>query len=308
MRRALIPFVVVVGLASAGLSATEVIDEQNLAYTEEVEYDPLAAEFDRREVEIATEIIDGSPAAWAGEYHFGVGFGTNVTLVIAPDHGFAVSWTGCVGVCGRSFGSVTQQGDRLLLYYEMSNPPAMFGDLSNVLVPVRRGEQLYLVAEEQMEEFSRAGNWVYEDCPDHCGRFLLRDGWDRMAERIPKLAAQYSRESSDRPLYVRVTRVIEPDLDPVDGDFRWRKEKVELDVGRDGGVWEGMEFFSSTAGWITDTITVDKVNATSSVATVSAYDQLPIPVQPGTCVSTYYDDSIDLRIYGRSQEGCDDGV
>ncbi|MES1263164.1 MAG: hypothetical protein ABUL69_02330, partial [Peristeroidobacter soli] len=72
--------------------------------------------------------------------------------------------------------------------------------------------------------------------------------------------------------------------------------------------WEGMEFFSSTAGWITDTITVDIVNDTTSVATVSAYDQLPIPVQSGTCVSNYYDDSIEKRIYGRPQEGCEDGV
>jgi hypothetical protein len=118
-----------------------------------------------------------------------------------------------------------------------------------------------------------------------------------MAEGIP-----------ERPLYVLVTKVIEPDLDAVDGDFRWRKSKVELDLGRDAGIRAGMEFFSSTAGWITDTITVDQVDDTSAVATVSAYNQLPIPVQSGTCVSIWYDDAIEKRIDGQPQQGCDDGV
>ena len=299
MRRTLIAFVAMMGLASAGLSATEILQ----AYTED--YDPVVAEYARREAEIGTEIIEGSDALWAGEYHFGDGLGTNVTLVIAPHHGFAVIWNGCMGVYGRSFGSVTRQGGRLLLNHEVPNQPGLFGNFSNVLVPVRRGEQFYLVGEEQMAEFSQAVN---EECSGPCGRFLMRGGWDEMVARIPTLAAEYAGESSDKPLYVRVTRVIEPDREAVDGEFRWRKSTVELDLGRDGGIREGAEFYSSTAGWITDTITVVEVNDTSSVATVSAYDQLPIAVQTGTCVSTYFDDSIDLRIYGRPQEGCNDGL
>lgn len=305
MRRTLIPFVVVLGLTSPGLSATEFLDEQDPAYTEEVKYDPLAEEYGRRETEIAAEIVKGSTAPWAGEYHLGDGMGANVTLVIAPDHGFAAISTGCMGVYGRSFGSVTQLGDRLLLIDEMANQAGMFGYFSGVLVPVRWGEDSYLVGEDQMGEFELAMNAESQECPDFCGRFLMRGGWDRMAERI---AARYTREYPAAPIYVRVTRVIKPDLEAVDGDFRWRKATVELDTGRDGGVWEGMEFFSSTAGWITDIITVDTVNDSNAVATVSAYNQLPIPVQTGTCVSTYYDDAIEKRVDGLPQGGCDDGI
>jgi hypothetical protein len=50
------------------------------------------------------------------------------------------------------------------------------------------------------------------------------------------------------------------------------------------------------------------VDDTSAVATVSAYNQLPIPVQSGTCVSIWYDDAIEKRIDGQPQQGCDDGV
>jgi hypothetical protein len=118
----------------------------------------LAEEYARREAEIGAEIIEGSLAPWAGEYHFGDGLGANVTLVIAPDHGFAAVWTGCLGVYGRSFGSVIQQGDRLLLNHEMPNQPGEFGNFPNVLVPVRRGENFYLVGEQQMDEFLDAAN------------------------------------------------------------------------------------------------------------------------------------------------------
>jgi hypothetical protein len=296
MRRTLIPFAVVAALTSLELSATVLIDDDDLAYIEEPAYDPLAEEYARREAEIAAEIIEGSIAPWAGEYHLGDGLAANVRLVMAPDRGFAAIWTGCMGVYGRSFGSVTQQGDRLLLNHEVPNQPGMFGNFSNVLVPVHMGKQAYLVGEEQMGEFVHAMNTGAEACPDFCGLYLIRSGdWDLM-------------DSPGDPLHVRVTRVIEPDQEAVDGDFRWRKATVELDAGRDGGIRQGMEFYSSTAGWITDTITVVKVDDTSAVATVSAYDRLPIPVRAGTCVSTYFDDAIEKRVYGQPQRGCEDGV
>ena len=114
--------------------------------------------------------------------------------------------------------------------------------------------------------------------------------------------------SPDFALFARVIRVVEPDLEAVDGAFRWRKAKIELDVGRDGGVYEGLELYSTTAGWVTDTITIEKAGDATAMATVSAYDQLPIPISAGTCVSTYFDDAIEKRVDGKPHSGCDGGA
>ena len=156
MRWTLIPVVVVVGLTSAGLSAHTVIDVDDVVYGEDFEYDPLALEFARRESAIKAELEAGTAADWAGEYYLGDGLGANVVIVMAPGHGFASIWTGCMGVYGRSFGSVTQQGGRLLLNHEVPNQPGVFGNFPNVLVPVRHGERVYLVGEEQSAEVVNA--------------------------------------------------------------------------------------------------------------------------------------------------------
>jgi hypothetical protein len=306
MRWTLVPVVVVLGLMSPGMSAHTVIDVDDVVYSEDVEYDPLAVEFARRQAEIKAELDEGTTADWAGEYYRGDGMGANVSIVLAPDHGFASIWTGCMGVYGQSFGSVTQQGGRLLLNHEMPNQPGVFGNFPNVLVPVRHGERLYLVGEEQIPEFVRAVDAGAEPCEDYCPELFLRDS-DRFltSTRIPDLPSETGINMRDFALFARVITVIEPDLDAVDGEFRWRKAKVELDVGRDGGVEEGMEFYSSTAGWITDTIRVVKVKDRSALATVSAYAMTPIPVGSGTCVSTYFDDAIEKRVDGRPQDGCD---
>jgi len=308
MRWTLIPVVVVVGLTSPGSSAHTVLDVDDLEHSEDFEYDPLAVEFARRQAEIKAELDGGTAADWAGEYYLGDGMSANVAIVMAPDHGFASIWMGCAGVYGRSFGSVTQQGDRLLLNHEVPNQPGVFGNFPNVLVPVRHGERLYLVGEEQAVQFVNAVDKGSDPCEDSCPEVFLRLNASYQTSGIPDVPSLTHMNQLELALFARVIRVIEPDLGAVDGAFRWRKAKIELDAGQDDGVFEGLEFYSSTAGWITDTITVDKAGDTSAVATVSAYDMLPIPIGSGTCVSTYFDDVIEKRVDGKPQSGCDDGV
>jgi len=68
--------------------------------------------------------------------------------------------------------------------------------------------------------------------------------------------------------------------------------EIEADVGRNGGVWEGMEFRPSTYGESPDTFTIVKVTDAVSLAEVTNFDTKAVAPQIGLCVST------------RPQSGC----
>src|SRR6188508_3426377 len=182
MRKRLIPFVIAAGLVCFGLSASTVAEDTEVVYAElavgdasgDEEHGPLAEAYAQRAAEIQAELIDGSDAEWAGEYHFGDGLGVNVTFAISPNRGFVAIWTGCLGVYGRSLGTVTESNGRLLLNHEAPNQPGGFGNFSNVLVPVRWGERLYLVGEEQLGEFVNAVNAGFGECSGYCPTHFLR--------------------------------------------------------------------------------------------------------------------------------------
>lgn len=315
MRRNLIPFAIAIAFVSFGLSASAVIEETDTAYivdlAGEETINALAEEFKQREAEIKAELAEvGSVADWTGEYYFGDGLGVNVSLVIAPGRGFAAYSSGCVGIYGRSYGSVSQRNGRLVLDHETTKRLGALDNFSKVLVPVRWGERLYLVGEEQMGDFINFVNSGREMCSGYCPtRFLLRRGEEELkVSGKPELPAEYVARLLDEPLFSMVTKIVKPDREVVDGDYHWREATIELDVGRNHGIWQGMEFHSTTAGAITDTITVVEVNDTTAVAEVSSYDTQQINLRAGTCLSTYYDDALEKRVDGRPQSGCDGRV
>ncbi|MES1263147.1 MAG: hypothetical protein ABUL69_02245, partial [Peristeroidobacter soli] len=250
---------------------------------------PLGEEYAQRAAEIQAELIEGSAAEWAREYHFGDGLGVNVTFAIAPNRGFISIWEGCLGVYGRSLGTVTESNGKLLLNHEAPNQPGGFGNFSKVLVPVRWGERRYLVGEEQLGEFVNAVNSGYGECTGYCPtKFLLRTGDEDLKQTgRPELPAEYAARLLGEPMYARVTRVVEPDLEVVDDEYRWRKALVELDVGRNGGAWEGMEFSPSTHGESPDTFKIVKVADAVSLAEVTNFNSKAVAPEIGLCVSTH---------------------
>jgi len=76
----------------------------------------------------------------------------------------------------------------------------------------------------------------------------------------------------------------------VDDEDHVRKATVELDVGRNGGLWEGMEFYATSGDFMTDTFTVVRVAESSSVASVRPYDDVLLAPKRGLCVSTRFND------------------
>jgi hypothetical protein len=283
MRKTLIPSVVAAALVGLCMSASAVVEEEDS--------EALDKEIDQRYDAIKAELETGSVADWAGEYGYGDGLGVNVGLALAPDHGFAYRWTGCLGVYGQNYGSVSDRNGRLVLDHVHPNKPGSFGGFSKILVPVPWGDRLYLVGEEQLGDFVNAVNSGSEPCSDMCTSFLLRAD-DRKAKVTgqPTLPAEYAARLLDKPLYARVTKIIEGDQMAVDDEYHDRSATVELDVGRNGGLWEGMEFYATTGDLMTDTFTVVKVAESSSVASVQSYDDSLLAPKRGLCVSTRFND------------------
>ena len=73
---------------------------------------------------------------WAGEYYEGDGLGVNVSLLIAPEHGFVFEWHGCLGLYDRNYGCVATTNGRLQLSFAYSNKQEGFEGLATEFVPV----------------------------------------------------------------------------------------------------------------------------------------------------------------------------
>lgn len=290
MRKTLIPSVVAVALVSLCMSASALVTEEDP--------EALSRKVDQHNAAIKAELATGSAADWAGEYGFGDGLGVNVVLALAPNHGFAFRWSGCLGIYGQNYGSVSHRNGRLVLDYAHPNKPGSFGGFSKILVPVPWGDRLYLIGEEQLAEFVNAVNSGSEPCSDMCRDFLIRDGDEKVKVKVkgrPELPAEYAARLLDKPIYARVAKIIERDLTAVDGEYHDRKATVELDVGRNGGLWEGMEFHPADGGRYA-TFTVVRADDSSSVVAVSTYDDEPLAPKRGMCLST--------RIGDRATKGC----
>lgn len=90
-----------------------------------------------------------------GDYYFGDGLGMNCTLSLTPDHRFIYRNRGCLGEYDRNKGSWKLNGDRLELRPEKRNKE--YGYEVNVhFVPIKWGERLYLVDENEAPGFCAA--------------------------------------------------------------------------------------------------------------------------------------------------------
>ena len=126
--------------------------------------------------EIAAELAGSTQAGWAGSYYEGDGLGANIRLELAPATGFVFEWHGCLGLYGRNYGAVTDDGSRLRLEPELANEPGSFGNIDVEFVPVTWGPRRYLISEDRVGEFCNAVNAGSEPRVHPQGRFLLRGG------------------------------------------------------------------------------------------------------------------------------------
>lgn len=252
------------------------------------------AELERREAAFEAEMAAGAVPDWAGLYYDGDGLGRNLVVRVTPQGGFIFTWTGCMGLYDLNYGPVEYRGGRVSMTFELPNDPGRFGGPSSLL-HVRWGERNYLLADEDLKPFVNAvnsGREPQKDCIPSCGSFFLRRGDDQKpVSGEPDLPAEYRRLLLDHPMVGRVVRVLDSEfeVDP-DRSYAWRMTRVEIDLGRDNGVWEGMEFHADPNAYAGGGFEVVRIEGHTSVAVVRDLvepdETGEPPIEPGMCIST----------------------
>ena len=254
--------------------------------------DEVMSELKRREDSFEAEMATGAVPDWAGQYYDGDGLGRNIVVRLSPQGGFIYTWSGCLGLYDLNYGPVEYRGSRLLMTFELPNDAGKFGGPSSLL-HVRWGERNYLLADEDLKPFVNAVNSGREPqkfCIPRCGSFLLREGDDQKpVSGLPDLPAEYRRLLLDHPIVGRVVSVLESEIEAEpDRSYAWRTTQVEIDLGSDDDVWEGMELHAdSYPGGPYEIVEVGGHTSVAVVRDVVEPDETGEPqIEPGTCIST----------------------
>lgn len=111
------------------------------------------AELARRIPVIREEIARLGPGhPWAGEYYEGDGMGMNVRFWLAPQAGCVATSSGCLGLYGANWGTVTEQEGMLRMVFELPRTVREFGHFPSVFRVERDSETTRLVPH---------GQWLY---------------------------------------------------------------------------------------------------------------------------------------------------
>ena len=141
-----------------------------------------------------------APADIVGEYYSGNGRGVNCYLELNADGQFAFNWRGCVGDYDGNSGPWSLDDGLVILKPTEANVREGFQGTATRLYPVRWGDRLYLVSDDEMIDFCSAVSldWVF-DRQGHAGRrsrfFYLRAGDEEKPfvglPAVPEMYRQY---------------------------------------------------------------------------------------------------------------------
>lgn len=243
-------------------------------------------EYERRKALIAAE-LQASAVGWSGEYAYGDGLGVNVDFSVAPNSGFIFTWHGCLGLYDLNYGSVDARLDRIVIDPLLPNAPGRLAALPNVLIPVQWGERRYLIGSDQFKDFANAVNSGSERCEEMCSAFLRRVGGDTVqVSGRPAVPREYTHLLLERPIEAQVLKVLGSTIEREEEvKITWRVTTVQLDVGRENGVWEGMHFHRGEHRFW-EAFAITQVGVRTSVAIIREMSPDGEGPQPGLALST----------------------
>ena len=137
-------------------------------------------------------LLKSPVAEVAGEYYFGDGLGVNCSLTVTQEGRFSFVWRGCLGVYDRNSGEAKVEAGHLILKPERRNVRGGSRGTATDFIPVRWGERLYLIPEEEGRKFCNQANRGGEPRNGPHGHFYLRrDDWDKKVTGLPSVPKEW---------------------------------------------------------------------------------------------------------------------
>jgi hypothetical protein len=192
--------------------------------------------------QIQAEIGQLKGHAWAGEYREGDGLGVNISLILAPKSGYLFEWHGCLGLYDRNYGAVTNRNGRLRLSFTFANDRKGFQGIAEEFIPVPWGKRCYLIPSDDVIGFCNAVNSAAEPREAQLGRYLLRQGDEKIkVTGEPTVPAAYRTCLLKSPVKAEIVKVGPSTTRPSVCDWKFKDTPVTLNVGKNSGLLPGME-------------------------------------------------------------------
>ena len=192
--------------------------------------------------QIKMEIAQLKNHEWAGEYYEGDGLGENVSLVIAPKHGYVFEWHGCLGLYDRNYGDVTSTNDRIQFSFAFTNKQEGFEGIASEFILIRWGDRKYLVPANAVVGFCNDVNSGREPRKQPHGRFLLRRGDEtKKSSGSPAVPPEFQAYLIKQPIEASITQIGKTSTRPSRADFQFKDTTVTRNAGEKQGLHPGME-------------------------------------------------------------------
>lgn len=204
---------------------------------------------------------------WAGRYYCGDGLGVNVSLFLAPGAGYVFEWRGCLGLYDRNYGSVTETNSRVRLSFTFKNERKGFQGIAEEFIPVVWGERCYLIPSDDVVGFCNKVNEGTEPRDAPHGFYLLRRGDEKnAASGFPIVPEEYRPYLLAKPITGEIISINSVTTRPSVCEWKFKDTSVTLDAGKDKGLREGMEMQVVRPGNVVKSVTITKVEASTSQA------------------------------------------
>ena len=249
--------------------------------------DRANAEADSLRSRISTE-LEGLPKhAWAGSYYQGDGLGENVSLILAPKHGYLFEWHGCMGLYDRNYGNVTVNQASLKLSFTYPNVRQGFQGIADEFLSISWGDRQYLIPKNDVIGFCNDVNSGDEPRQRPHGRFLLRDGDESIAVTgIPKLPAKYNAYLLKHPIEAQVVEIGAKTTRPSVCEWNFIDTEIVLNVGTNAGILPGMELHVVEPDDVVQTIEIKTVAKSQCTGVMTQMDDEDEQIQVGWKLST----------------------
>lgn len=237
----------------------------------------LSSLFETKKKNISSLISASQNDKWSGVYSSLLFTTVSLTLYLSPDNEFAISYFNCSKPWTErvNFGKVIFENDVLKLIPELqadTQNAYKFRDEELTLVPVKWGEQSFLIPQNKLENFAYAANF-----DSALELFLEKTGnYNKSRKGLPDLPIEYRKFLTKKPIRARI-------IDSVRNEEIYLSEII-LNVGKKDGVIPGMFFYSVFSKNTHIRISIDSVGeitSRASIAHVESEDSNNLKIKKG---------------------------